>query len=613
MVMVPGGTSLIISGLDFWYNLPNGSNKEPDLDEFKFQEWRLQELLGVDHFRLPPDYRETWRNSYETPNAGMSIPALRFPAWHFCPSCNLLDKRSSFEQGVRGRVRCPECERKGLRRDMFQVPFVAMCEQGHIQDFPWREWVHRTANPTCDAPLRLVATGSATLGGQSVRCDCKEVAPRSLSAVTSSGERGTFLSLTLDADETEFLCRGKKPWLGENASDACTAHLRGALRNAMNVYYAQIRSSIYLPRATEPVQQELVDMFENPPLSSLINVLASVGLEAAKIAETAQGQHRRRLGSYKLKQIADAVEIVLASAREASDTDKEAEQKTRSFRYAEYDVLRTPHDEVNLKIREERRDQYGPEITTYFDRLLLLDKLKETRAMAGFTRIFPESNRPISELSTMLFRNPPEKRWLPAYVVYGEGIFLELSSSRLAQWEKQPSVSTRIKQLAQPLAILQENKRLGEQEISPRFILLHTLAHLLINQLTFDCGYSSASLRERLYVSSDSHTPMAGVLIYTADGDSEGTMGGLVRMGKPGNIEPVIHKALLGAQWCSADPVCMEIGQSGGQGPDSCNLAACHNCALVPETACEEFNRFLDRALVVGSPDDPSLGFFQLD
>lgn len=169
----------------------------------------------------------------------------------------------------------------------------------------------------------------------------------------------------------------------------------------------------------------------------------------------------------------------------------------------------------------------------------------------------------------------------------------------------------RVAPLASRFGALQEQRRLDAHEISPRFVLLHTLAHLLINQLTFDCGYSSASLRERLYASTDPHMPMAGVLIYTANGDSEGTMGGLVRMGKPGNIEPVIHKALLGAQWCSADPVCMEVGSQSGQGPDSCNLAACHSCALVPETACEEFNRFLDRGLVVGTPDDPSLGFFR--
>ena len=133
-----------------------------------------------------------------------------------------------------------------------------------------------------------------------------------------------------------------------------------------------------------------------------------------------------------------------------------------------------------------------------------------------------------------------------------------------------------------------------------------------MNQLTFECGYGSASLRERLFVSTAPRADMVGLLIYTAAGDAEGTLGGLVRMGKPGNVEPVIRRALARAQWCSADPVCMELGTSGGQGPDSSNLAACHNCGLAPETSCEEFNRFLDRGLVVGSLTQPNLAFFAL-
>ena len=133
-----------------------------------------------------------------------------------------------------------------------------------------------------------------------------------------------------------------------------------------------------------------------------------------------------------------------------------------------------------------------------------------------------------------------------------------------------------------------------------------------MNRLSFECGYSSAALRERLYISDHPSAPMAGLLIYTADGDSEGTMGGLVRMGKPGHFEPMIRRALENAEWCSADPVCREMGAQSGQGPDSCNLAACHSCALVPETACEEFNRFLDRTLVVEDVTKSDLSFFSL-
>jgi len=100
---------------------------------------------------------------------------------------------------------------------------------------------------------------------------------------------------------------------------------------------------------------------------------------------------------------------------------------------------------------------------------------------------------------------------------------------------------------------------------------------------------------------------MAGLLIYTASGDSEGTMGGLVRQGEQGRLENSIVRALRTAAWCSSDPVCSE---SSGQGPDSCNLAACHSCALLPETSCEEGNRLLDRVIVIGSPKEPALGFF---
>lgn len=54
-------------------------------------------------------------------------------------------------------------------------------------------------------------------------------------------------------------------------------------------------------------------------------------------------------------------------------------------------------------------------------------------------------------------------------------------------------------------------------------------------------------------------------------------------------------------------PICI---QSAGQGPESLNLAACHNCALLPETCCEHGNRLLDRGVVVGTLADNDIGFF---
>jgi hypothetical protein len=138
--------------------------------------------------------------------------------------------------------------------------------------------------------------------------------------------------------------------------------------------------------------------------------------------------------------------------------------------------------------------------------------------------------------------------------------------------------------------------------------LLHTLAHILIRQLAFECGYGSSSLRERLYCWDEPGKEMTGLLIYTAAGDSEGTMGGLVRQGKPGRFESVLLSAIEESRWCSSDPLCIE---SRGQGIDSLNRAACHACALLPETSCEEGNRFLDRAALIGTPEAMAIGFFK--
>ena len=101
---------------------------------------------------------------------------------------------------------------------------------------------------------------------------------------------------------------------------------------------------------------------------------------------------------------------------------------------------------------------------------------------------------------------------------------------------------------------------------------------------------------------------MQGILIYTASGDSESTMGGLVRQGRPSRFEATLRRGFRAASWCSSDPVCIE---SAGQGADNANLAACHGCVLVPETSCEEGNRLLDRAILVGMPNKPEIGFFK--
>ena len=172
----------------------------------------------------------------------------------------------------------------------------------------------------------------------------------------------------------------------------------------------------------------------------------------------------------------------------------------------------------------------------------------------------------------------------------GEGIFLGIDTNRLADLEHRSAP-----RLRDMLERAREVDR-SPLPLSPGLVLLHSLAHLLIARLSFEAGYGMSSIRERIYSSpKGSEHRMGGMLLYTAAGDADGTLGGLVGLGRSGMLERVVAGALEDARWCGSDPICME---SRGQGPDSLNLAACHACALLPETSCEFQNQTLDRQTV---------------
>lgn len=610
MMVLKGGTSVVAAGLDHWYKHGAGDGTNVDLDEFIVEEYRLQRLLDVHHFRLPPDHR-TSLHGQNVPNTNLTVPFLRFPRWHVCSRCNRMQE---FPLSARGTgIKCGVCSAEKKRGVMQQAIFVAMCERGHLQDFPWREWVHGESSPSCRQTLRYITSGGAALAAQRVKCDCGK--ERSLANITQAEPDGkTHLSLKLDQKDREaFLCTGQRPWLGTDEGESCGLHLRGSLRGATNVWFAHVSTAIYLPEGGSGAPSDLVALLREPKVATFMNVVQSLGAPATPAV--LRRQYKLQFEPYGDEQIEAALRVVRGEVAEGdSDDGLPGEDSEVSFRRAEFNVLRSPREEAMLVTRPVAVGRYAGDVARYFSRVMLVHRLRETRVFGGFTRVYAETEMPLEERKRLLRRETAEGDydWLPASVVYGEGIFLELREELLREWQSREGDALRghLRTLVENYERVRQKRGLREKNLSPRFVLLHTLAHLLINRLTFECGYSSASLRERLYVSDAPSAPMAGLLIYTADGDSEGTMGGLVRMGKPGNFEPVLRRALESAQWCSADPVCREMGAGGGQGPDSCNLAACHGCALLPETSCEEFNRFLDRAVVVNSLEETGLAFF---
>src|SRR5581483_1952408 len=261
-----------------------------------------------------------------------------------------------------------------------------------------------------------------------------------------------------------------------------------------------------------------------------------------------------------------------------------------------------PEEGKDQQFVSVRAPEMPAEVDEYVERVMLVKKLREVRVLESFSRITPPRSGPGAP-APPLADDPPG--WLPAIEVNGEGVFLTLNPQRLAAWE----VSGRVRQR---VARINENYRnrftvvgaIPDRVVTPRLVLIHTLAHALIDQWALDSGYPASSLRERLYVSED----MAGLLLYTATSDSAGSLGGVVAEAQPARLASSLAELAARCSWCSADPLCVE---SGPTGVDGLNLAACHACCLLPEVSCEEMNLLLDRALLVGTPDAPDIGYLR--
>ena len=591
LVNFPGDESLMTAGLDEWAY----ADEECPRD-WLVKEERLQSRLDVTHFRLPPDYREQGRE-VEFPN--QHIPFVRFPRWHYCPILGAMEQLTLFGD----RSRCPcrsglNCESIPARKRPWLIPsrFVAVCPKGHIEDFPFMEWVHRKEDWDQTHKLRLLpGRSSASLSGIKVQCSCGTAESMTATFNFDSKKGGALRRIDHD-------CSGGTPWLGmEGRRGKCGEYLRVVQRGASNVYFPLTVSSIYLPVWGEGTSRRINKLLEDP---DVWNILVG-SLDGGKLIQPGPCQIVAQLRRVDPKELLDAAQRKLDGEVALSGTQNRSEE---SFRRQEYEALRTGRGGDTTDLLVEVRDPapYGTDMADFLNTVCLVKKLRETRALVGFTRLLPiedptsENLPPLSESANL--------HWLPAIVVHGEGIFLEFNPHRLREWTKNPIVEERVSLLKNSYNRGRLERGMREVEVTAKHVLLHTFAHILIGQLSFDCGYGSASLRERIYCESDEpDQPMQGVLIYTASGDSEGTLGGLVRQGEPDLMKTVVERAIHRARWCSSDPVCIE---SLGQGSDNSNLAACHGCALLPETSCESGNRFLDRALIVGTSGNPDIGFF---
>ncbi len=251
-------------------------------------------------------------------------------------------------------------------------------------------------------------------------------------------------------------------------------------------------------------------------------------------------------------------------------------------------------------------ENYHEPWLSYFDEVILVKKLRETRVLSGFSRLLPPGDN--NDVVVQQLADDENIKWLPAITVHGEGIFLKFNNKKIEEWAGQENVIKRINDFNREHNNFRQERNMEPVNYSAKFLLIHTFSHLFINQLSYESGYGSSSIRERIYCDTDdTDKKMSAVLVYTASGDSEGTLGGLVRQGEPDRLPEILNNTLSKSKWCTNDPICIE---SNGQGINNSNLAACHSCALIAETSCEHGNRYLDRAILIGTIQDESLGFF---
>ena len=366
-------------------------------------------------------------------------------------------------------------------------------------------------------------------------------------------------------------------------------------------YFPLTVSSIYLPLWGEDTGRRINKILDKPKIWDTL----VAGLDDGKFIQAVRCETVAAIYQVDPQELQEAAQRKFDGTVRLEDNISRSEEK---FRRQEYEALRTGRGGETTDLMVEVCDpgEYGADLGRLLNSVCLVKKLRETRVLVGFSRLLPVEDATSPELLSISV--DPDLGWLPATVVHGEGIFIEFNPRDLRVWAENPDVRARVLSLKAKCNQRRRQRGLKDIEVTAKYLLLHTFAHCLISQLSFDCGYGSASLRERIYCNLDeSDEPMQGVLVYTASGDSEGTLGGLVRQGLPDRMTTVIERAINRIRWCSSDPVCIE---SVGQGTDNANLAACHGCVLLPETSCEMGNRLLDRGLMVGLPGNTEIGYF---
>lgn len=508
---------------------------------------RLASYLGVDCFYMP-------RTSYSG-----DVPVVTFPYMHVCSNVKcgrIFDARENFDldRYLRYGVTCPDCHRPA-----YPSRFITICENGHMDDFPWKWWVHK-GNINCNGKLRMFSTGNtSTLADMWVECTCG--AKRSMSGAT---QKENFDGMP---------CSGHHPFRPHARNERCDKLLIPSQRGASNVYFSVSRSAISIPPWINPLYN-LIDEH----LRLIEETKAMFGdAGVTKVYE-------RYFAIYTREEFDEALSRRLSNITEFKE-----------IKQMEYDAITHHNDPAyasNKKHFKAEEDDLPSYLKPFFNRIIRITRLREVKVLLGFTRVDAPDPDADAQANIVYLNRGKQEKWLPAAEVNGEGIFIEFNQDTINRWVNTDAVNG----LSQKYAVCYKDfcEFKGWTITVLRnavYVLMHTFAHLLIKQMSMSSGYSSSAIRERIYFGDR----MSGILLYTGSADKEGSLGGLVELGTVEKLIELMKDAFQEALLCTNDPECMNSIPAG----NNSNGAACHSCCMISETACENGNRMLDRGLVV--------------
>ncbi len=529
--------------------------------------------------REPPIAKELDNGRVE----GVCVPAQRFPSWMRCPSCGLLHYKPwrGLEVGVKPRCQESRLDKCKNNPQLEQAPWALIHVDGHMADVPWHFIAHSDAKTPkqkqCGADwsepyLRLTDKGAT---GRELSCD----------RCTSKSNFGYNMQIPYGKTR-------QQPWIRDEAEPV--EGLATVLEiNDARIHMPQTCNALVIPPESRIRKGSVVDrLYSSSPKLRLIEQ-ARTPLSKKSAMQTIASDLR-----CSVKEIEEAfLEIgrgyplfgqnitqgilleceYQALLEEMSDMADDEDFVTRHHTQA-WKAMAS-----NLSV-----DNRPSRIILAVSNLIAVNRLKEIMVLRGFKRLDQEG-----------VLVPPdivgESDWLPALELYGEGVFFTLDEDMVKRWEVHPILQKRADDFQRRYNAT-GLQSIPEVIVTPRFILLHTLAHLLIRQLETGAGYPAASLKERIYCTAGK-LPMSGILIYVAVPDIVGSLGGLAELASSERFLLLLTSVFDHAEWCSLDPVCSE---HEGQGPHMLNRAACHACALVPEPSCSYGNVLLDRTFIKG-------------